>query len=112
MKKRSDYDSKEISKIDSEIESGALITGGDTWESPRHYIRNSGLGLCSNCAFLKLSKSRYGKMKTACEEMELIPNTVDPIVECTQHIVKGRMPLSDMREIAYYLEIDKNKAGF
>lgn len=82
--------------------------------------RPSDYGLCSRCSSLAIRKSKLFDEDVWCSRQtdktirisKLQPNRFDPIVECSDFYPAGMMDLFTMNQIAYIIDIKKNKVGF
>lgn len=81
--------------------------------------RPSAFGLCSRCAHFSWRKTKFMDEEQWCDIEEdrfrnLVPNRVDPIVECSSFIPAGQMSLYEMGQIAYLIDVEdkKREIGF
>ena len=92
------------------------------WDSDKLGVRSkpSEYGLCSKCNSLVIRKTKlldedvWCRRETdkTCRRSKLQPNKFDPVVECSDFYPAGMMDMFTMNQIAYIIDIKKNKVGF
>ena len=92
------------------------------WDSDKLGVnsRPSDYGLCSRCNSLAIRKTKLFDEDVWCNRQidktirrsKLQPNRFDPVVECSDFYPIGMMDLFTMNQIAFIIDIKKNKVGF
>ena len=92
------------------------------WDSDKLGVnsRPSDYGLCSRCNSLAIRKTKLFDGDVWCNRQidktirrsKLQPNRFDPVVECSDFYPIGMMDLFTMNQIAFIIDIKKNKVGF
>ena len=114
VKKLSDFKKGEKERVQQEITEGThkIAMSDDTWESPSEKNAVADFGLCTNCKWLRASKTKYGRIYAFCMEWDRALSGVDLIERCNRFDKRGQMSLYDMQQIAVIIEVDKRKVGF
>lgn len=92
------------------------------WESDKLGVQSkpSEYGLCSKCNSLAIRKTKLfdedvwcrRDVDKTCRRSKLQPNKFDPVIECSDFYPVGMMDLYTMNQIAYIIDVKKNKVGF
>jgi hypothetical protein len=72
-------------------------------------------GICSSCDSFNYVRYEFGKEKFLCgydKSMMCWPNGNERIVQCVNYAQRGRLSLTEMADIATYINNDKKKIGF
>lgn len=114
MKKLSEYKEEDRDKIGSQINEGTakLALGDYDYEALNLSGDFDGFGLCNDCKSLRATKTAYGKIYVFCTEWNKQLSGGDLIEKCTHYTKRGTMTLSDMKDIAVIIDINKNTIGF
>jgi hypothetical protein len=71
------------------------------------------LGLCGKCEWLHAETTKYGTRRHWCTDLRRGVSIADPIVDCTNYVEAGKLPLSLLMQMAVPIEVErKRKIGF
>ena len=99
-------------KLEDEIDRGKARIGMDGWSDRITTVFAEELfGLCSNCKNLAAAKTRYGRTRARCYELEVNLRGIDPVAECTAYAKRGQLSLEHMQSIATLIDL-KRTVGF
>ena len=113
LKKLSDFEDGEQRRISEGIEAVASSLGHDTWEANDPTYKYSELeellGICASCKSLECCSTEFGRVFAKCGYMNIRLHGKDKMVECTNLSPRGQMSIVDMKEIAIYIDVEKEK---
>ncbi len=117
MKKYKDLEDKEKRDMSDELDAKALLVGADSWENINPQISKNKLedllGICASCTQLEYCETEFGRTYARCGFMEIRLTGKDRMVERTKFSPRGQLSLNDMKEIATYIDVKKEKdVGF
>jgi len=78
---------------------------------------SSKYGICSKCRHMQMKKSEFGKEFAWCVEdwdnnKHIRPNTVDPVIECSDFYPKGQPTLNEMMDMYWKIDKVQRQIGF
>lgn len=111
MKKLSDCDKDERSKIEDEINISSNLLGGNYDDAPFEKSVED-FGLCTNCESLKYAITQYDKVYAKCDIWEKHLHSADNIIKCSHYNKRGQMDLYTMQGIAVLIDPPARKIGF
>lgn len=80
-------------------------------DQPSGSLRDA-LGICSDCKYCAVTEFEFKGAWVICNYHERSLNMKDRIVKCNSYTKRGQMALSDMFDLAWIIENNKNKVGF
>ena len=69
-------------KLEKEVARGLSALGMDDYHGTKITINSSAVGICKDCNYTYLAKTKYGKVIGKCFEMDIKLSGIDPIEEC------------------------------
>ncbi len=107
--KYSELKEDDKNKINEAVNRGVALTGQSEaeWDGFTFKVEST-LGLCNSCEHLILVKSEYGNIFAKCDELGLRLSGNNRISECTMFIEKGKLTLTEMKQMATLID-DKKK---
>lgn len=117
MRKLKDFDEDEKKNLSDELDSVAALLGHDPWESSSptfvHNHLQDTLGICASCTHLEYCRTEFGRIYAKCGFMDIRLMGGDRMAECTKFSPRGQLSINEMKEIAIYIDIEKdNNTGF
>lgn len=117
MKRYKDLGDKEKKDLEGELDSRAILIGHDSWESHNPTFSKSKLenllGICASCTHLEYCGTEFGRTYAKCGFLDIRLFGNDRMIECTRLSPRGQMSISDMKEIATYIDVEREKdTGF
>jgi len=81
--------------------------------SNKSSLREREFGMCVSCKHMCYVKSEFSVVYASCSLYDVRLKEGRPIIECTGYDRKGNLTLNQMWDIAYVLELEKDRvAGF
>lgn len=97
--------------IQNELEAKANQYGLDTYTS-EELIKKDHFGICGFCTNFHFAATKFRIVRAICSEMEMRLSNDEPIDECSCFNRRGSMSLRDMWDIAWIVDIPKERVGF
>ena len=109
-KKLADYKDEEWEQQDSMIDAGRSAM--KVAEQGGGRIRNWQFGICANCKNFDVVESEFKVLFARCCSINIRLNTKEPVKFCSAFMKRGEMSIYDMKQIAYLIDVPKDKIGF
>jgi hypothetical protein len=113
MKRYAELSEEELVATKHQIYANASLLGLDEYESARcNANNNSNFGLCNDCKHLQLARTEFSVLFAKCFEFEIFLRENQKTIECTHYNQKNSLSLSEMKDIAYIIEVKNKEIGF
>jgi len=115
MKTIHDYSDDEKKIIDRGIDAHAHQINPEPYYNEFRDINTNDLenlfGICYRCRYFNYCITEFARVYSRCGNFDISLRGGDRMLDCTDFDQKGIMTLNEMKEIAYYIDVDIKKIG-
>ena len=109
-KKLADYKDEEWEQQDSMIDAGRSVV--EAAQKGNSRARNWQFGICADCQNFVIVESEFKVLFARCSSIKIRLNAREPVKFCSYFVQRGEMSIYDMKQIAYLIDVPKDKIGF